>query len=419
MSRAGRGSSCAPTAAPTAHATPPPTVSTAPTAAPTVIPEGSAQYIIPIVGVTLGCVDQNADGDGGSDGDGDGGGSSSGGVVEQSVVLHRFSFGGALTAVELSMAAYDAAGKETRGNDVWFLGVVITDPYGLVVQVGGDEWAEVSSHFYSRYWPDTWLGRTSGGRRWVASRDVHAAGLRNVTVLDYPADSFIYAYPGDDDDASARAGKPRAPPRAPWQVELVLAYQWGTKDPAEFNGQVTLHFREAAVHGVVTAGPSMVTAAAEAGAGAGAGAGVGTDEAPRRWKKGRPSGTQKTPSPAAGLGDASQRVTAPVAAADVAFLLLVGAAVAYVMHRDCRCMRGGCCPGAKDGAGAVAVEMPAAAARGAVAIGAYRVAVANRQSGPMAPSDKQPLLDGQLQCSPSYPQEEAAGKRTTYGSISV
>ena len=53
------------------------------------------------------------------------------------------------------------AGKETFGTDAWLLAVVVTDPDGLTVQVGGNEWEDISRHFYSRYWPDTWMGRTS------------------------------------------------------------------------------------------------------------------------------------------------------------------------------------------------------------------------------------------------------------------
>jgi hypothetical protein len=41
---------------------------------------------------------------------------------------------------------------ETSGNDAWLLAVVVTDPSGLKVQVGGNELSinKISKNFYHR-----------------------------------------------------------------------------------------------------------------------------------------------------------------------------------------------------------------------------------------------------------------------------
>jgi hypothetical protein len=207
-------------------------------------------------------------------------------------------------------------------------------------------------------------------------------------------------------------------------VELVLAYQWGAKDPVEFNGQVTLHFRDTAVSGVVNAGPSLVTA----------GAAPRQPRQPRQRKKDASADNEQMPSPVVGPAGAMERARDDTWLQDACFLVLVAVAGMYVMRCNCRCVRGcwvggdACCPGSsKERTSAVAaVEMPEAAAHGAVAAGAYRIAVRGRPLDAVPTSDTQPLLQGHMHTHPVYPQNEAetadaaeAGQRATYGSISV
>jgi hypothetical protein len=205
-------------------------------------------------------------------------------------------------------------------------------------------------------------------------------------------------------------------------VELVLAYQWGAKDPVEFNGQVTLHFRDTAVSGVVNAGPSLVTA----------GATPRQPRQPRQRKKDASADNEQMPSPVVGPAGAVERAR-DTWLQDACFLVLVAAAGMYVMRCNCRCVRGcwvggdACCPGSsKERTAAVAVEIPEAAAHGAVAAGAYRIAVRGRPLDAVPTSDTQPLMQGHTHTHPCYPQNEAAtadaaeaGQRATYGSISV
>ena len=97
------------------------------------------------------------------------------------VTIDSFNFTGTLEHITLSLDAFDAAGgleQPMRGVDAWFLAVTVVDAVGLEVQVGGYEWLAQRDRFFVRRWPDPWLGKDGKGRRWVAQRDVHAAGLQ-------------------------------------------------------------------------------------------------------------------------------------------------------------------------------------------------------------------------------------------------
>jgi len=95
------------------------------------------------------------------------------------VTIDSFNFTGTLEHITLSLDAFETDGLEqTRGVDAWFLAVTVVDAVGLEVQVGGYEWLAQRDRFFVRRWPDPWLGKDGMGRRWVAQRDVHAAGLQ-------------------------------------------------------------------------------------------------------------------------------------------------------------------------------------------------------------------------------------------------
>eukprot|EP01035_Chromulina_nebulosa_P017100 gene17100-22613_t len=64
----------------------------------------------------------------------------------------------------------------TRGSSAWLFTVVITDPQGLVAQVGGFNWFAQENNFYSRRWPDPWIGKLSMSKPWISTRDISDAG---------------------------------------------------------------------------------------------------------------------------------------------------------------------------------------------------------------------------------------------------
>ena len=58
---------------------------------------------------------------------------------------------GCLKAVELNLDAFmDQGHSPTRGTDAWLLAVTVTDPTGLVAQVGGLQYHAAKNHFYLR-----------------------------------------------------------------------------------------------------------------------------------------------------------------------------------------------------------------------------------------------------------------------------
>ena len=271
------GGSCGPTMSPTPFETAVPTISMGPTASPTKIAEGSAQYVIPIDKVALGVYNNGE------------------ALVQDHIELHKFSFSGILTAIELNLDPY-IDGYETRGTNAWLLAVAVTDPSGLVAQVGGSSWRKQQNNFYSRNWPDPWLGRMSDGHPWVGSRDVHAAGLQNVSIhiemesiVDYnddqlssdsaleedayienlkPSEQDDSYYSGDDEYYSNHHHKSKShasanlmtiEPPGLWSVDLAMGYPWTIRAPVNFSGAVILHFKKTSITGVVFAFPTSLS----------------------------------------------------------------------------------------------------------------------------------------------------------------
>ena len=270
LPRSKTGGSCSPTMSPTPFDTAAPTSSMEPSASPTTIREGNAQYVIPINKVALGVHDDGM------------------ALVQDHITLHTFSFTGFLTAIELNLDPY-VDGYETRGTNAWLLAVAVTDPWGLVAQVGGSSWRKQQSDFYSRNWPDPWLGRMSEGRPWVGSRDVHAAGLINSSMpirsgfdvyynddniaaeIDGYYDNLVSTeqddsyYSGDDEYYSNHRMKPKAfaspnliTPKPPglWSVELAMGYPWTIRFPVNYSGAIILHFKDTLTTGIIHANPS-------------------------------------------------------------------------------------------------------------------------------------------------------------------
>jgi hypothetical protein len=260
------GGSCSPTARPTPIETSTPTFSMAPTSAPTPISEGNAQYVIPIAKVALGVYNDGKE------------------LVQDKVMLHTFNFTGSLSAIELHLDPYHD-GYQTRGTDAWLLAVAVTDPWGLVAQVGGSGWKKNPDGFYRRNWPDPWLGRFSEGKPWIGTRDVHAAGLANVSSALNPIvyladasnlpevehtiafeDNMGGASPHYDDfyiHDDEYVQKPKVTPHTQivrklsgaWSVEIAIGYPWTIRSPVNYSGSVILHFTDTKESGTIMAFP--------------------------------------------------------------------------------------------------------------------------------------------------------------------
>ena len=256
------GGTCSPTASPTPLDTSAPSISMEPTHSPTLIPKGSAQYVIPIDNVSLGVRDNGQS------------------LVQDKKALHSFSFTGSLTAIELNLDPY-LDGYETRGTNAWLLVVAVTDPWGLVAQVGGNGWLKKPDGFYSRNWPDPWLGQFSEGRPWFGIRDVHAAGLGNITVEEDPYDNAGQYYGSNFDSAGLsryddfyyyhdepnvkKTGKQlkkdkavtplKQKPTGMWTVDLAIGFPWTIRSAVNYSGSVVLHFTDTVESGVVMAYP--------------------------------------------------------------------------------------------------------------------------------------------------------------------
>ena len=41
-----------------------------------------------------------------------------------------------------------------------------------------------------------------------------------------------------------------------WRVRLAMAYPWSARARVEYNGQITLHFKDSTAHGIINAAPS-------------------------------------------------------------------------------------------------------------------------------------------------------------------
>lgn len=88
-----------------------------------------------------------------------------------------FSHLGTLQSVEIALDAYLTNGVASHGSDAYLLVVLVTDPEGRSVQIGGYEFMAEMDNSFCRTWPETWIGKESGGEQWVAVRQVSAAGL--------------------------------------------------------------------------------------------------------------------------------------------------------------------------------------------------------------------------------------------------
>lgn len=223
-------------------------------------------------------------------------------VHNDAVTLEAFNFTGTLEHIGISIDGI-VNSMETRGVNSWFFTVTISDSRGLEVQVGGYEWLAERDRFYVRRWPDPWIGKASLGRRWVAQRDVHAAGLIGCRGSapdnsEYSESSSCPAYirssihkGGVDEwyiDSDAEEGgqwlpigllesgkgktkhshgglQPSEEPtpvpsdsarslpiphkirhrNSDWVVKIAMGYPWGLHSPVNFSGIVQLTFRTA------------------------------------------------------------------------------------------------------------------------------------------------------------------------------
>ena len=127
------GGTCGPTASPTPIETSAPSISMGPTHSPTRIPKGSAQYVIPIPHVSLGVHRYLST------------------LHPETVPLHTFCFSGRLVAIEININSYDKKSRvATQGTDAWLLTISVTDPSGLMAQIGGMHYMARDNRFYLR-----------------------------------------------------------------------------------------------------------------------------------------------------------------------------------------------------------------------------------------------------------------------------
>lgn len=92
----------------------------------------------------------------------------------------------------------------------------------------------IKNHVLSCRWPDVWVGKDSGGRRWLAERDLHSSGLTSLVV-------------GEGNEIVAHKHSQHSwetvplyatPKHLEWTVELALGYPFGMRPSTNYSGSV-------------------------------------------------------------------------------------------------------------------------------------------------------------------------------------
>ena len=123
---------------------------------------------------------------------------------------------------------------QIRGSNAWLLTVIVTSPNGLLAQTGGYEYRYRSDRFYSRRWPDPWIGQIIGtstldsqtnSNDWISTRDVSAAGLSSINNHNNKNQKKM----NDNNNE--------------WKVELAIGYMLSPRLPVNYTGMITLYFK--------------------------------------------------------------------------------------------------------------------------------------------------------------------------------
>lgn len=106
-----------------------------------------------------------------------------GALVQDSVQLATFSISdGYLREVHIALQFQDIDNDKYRagyidGSTAWLFTIIVTDPRGFSVQIGGRDFWGTPDKFFKTDWPLVWAATFPGDHIFEASRDVSAAGL--------------------------------------------------------------------------------------------------------------------------------------------------------------------------------------------------------------------------------------------------
>lgn len=89
-------------------------------------------------------------------------------------------------------------------------------------------------HVLSCRWPDVWVGKDSGGRRWLAERDLHSSGLTSLLVGER---NEIVAHKHSQHSWET-VPLYATPKPLEWTVELALGYPFGVRPSTNYSGLV-------------------------------------------------------------------------------------------------------------------------------------------------------------------------------------
>lgn len=109
-----------------------------------------------------------------------------GGVVQDQVQLASLPISdGYLREVHIALQFQDLDSSRHRipyidGSTAWLFTVVVTDPRGYSVQIGGRDFWSPRDRFFKTDWPLVWAATFPDGHVFSASRDLSAAGLNGM-----------------------------------------------------------------------------------------------------------------------------------------------------------------------------------------------------------------------------------------------
>eukprot|EP01041_Mallomonas_annulata_P004992 gene4992-9980_t len=96
--------------------------------------------------------------------------------------MPNFPYEGTLLSVSVCLEASKYAnmsnvGQKVSGMYPYILSLIIKDPQGTTLQIGGTEWYESSSKLFYREWPRTWVRYYTGDHTFRSIRDIQDAEL--------------------------------------------------------------------------------------------------------------------------------------------------------------------------------------------------------------------------------------------------
>lgn len=102
--------------------------------------------------------------------------------LHNKVLVGTFNYTGNLLAVDISLRVsrfmnMSATSAPLNGLYAFILALVVTDPKGYTLQIGGSDWFATNDKFCFREWPRTWAQYKYGPTTFTASRNLESAGL--------------------------------------------------------------------------------------------------------------------------------------------------------------------------------------------------------------------------------------------------